>query len=88
MESFVAIDGSKFSAVNHTGRVYTRARLRKLFAEIDGQIGSYFEMLESADEAEKHANEAQHGGVTEEDSTPGRTEGLASKDRAGTGRDR
>jgi transposase len=51
----VAIDGSKFSAVNHTGRVYTRARLRKLFAEIDGQIGSYFEMLESADEAEKHA---------------------------------
>jgi transposase len=50
----VAIDGSKFSAVNHTGRVYTRTRLRKLFAEIDGQIGSYFAMLESADEAEKH----------------------------------
>ena len=48
----VAIDGSKFSAVNHDSRTYTKKKLQRLIKEIDEKIELYFSRLESADTAE------------------------------------
>ena len=38
----VAIDGSKFSAVNHNSRTYTKKKLQQLMKEIDEKIEAYF----------------------------------------------
>ena len=48
----VAIDGSKFSAVNHNSRTYTKKKLQQLMKEIDEKIETYFSQLESADTRE------------------------------------
>ena len=45
----VAIDGSKFSAVNHNSRCYTKEKLQRLIKEIDEKIAEYFSRLDSAD---------------------------------------
>ena len=50
----VGIDGSKFAAVNHTNRTYTRKRLKKKLEEIDKNITEYFTQLECEDQKEKH----------------------------------
>jgi transposase len=49
----VAIDGSKFSAVNHNGRCYTKERLRQMIAAIDERIEGYFTRLDSEDRTEE-----------------------------------
>jgi transposase len=51
----VAIDGSKFSAVNHNSRTYTKKNLQQLLQQIDEQIGVYFTRLEKEDAAEQAA---------------------------------
>lgn len=48
----VAIDGSKFSAVNHDSRTYTKKKLQRLLKEIDEKIETYFGQVDSADMAE------------------------------------
>lgn len=45
----VGIDGSKFSAVNHDSRTYTKKKLQRLIKEINEKIETYFSQLESAD---------------------------------------
>jgi Transposase and inactivated derivatives len=45
----VAIDGSKFSAVNHDSRCYTKAKLQRLIKDINEKIETYFIRLESQD---------------------------------------
>lgn len=45
----VGIDGSKFSAVNHDSRSYTKQKLQRLIGEIDEKIDTYFTRLESTD---------------------------------------
>ena len=45
----VAIDGSKFSAVNHNSRCYTKEKLQRLITEIDEKIEIYFTHLDSED---------------------------------------
>ncbi len=45
----VAIDGSKFSAVNHDSRCYTKAKLQRLIQDINEKIETYFTRLESQD---------------------------------------
>jgi transposase len=52
----IAIDGSKFGAVNSTGRVYTRKKLRTLCKEIDEKIEGYFTLLETSDHTEDKAS--------------------------------
>jgi transposase len=49
----VGIDGSKFSAVNHNSRAYTKHKLQRLIKEIDEKIDAYFVRLESADTQKK-----------------------------------
>lgn len=51
----VAIDGSKFSAVNHNSRSYTKAKLQGLLRQIDEKIERYFTRLESEDTTEDAA---------------------------------
>jgi transposase len=46
----VAIDGSKFKAVNAKTRSYTREKLRRRLAEIDAAIDRYMGELDRADE--------------------------------------
>lgn len=48
--SIVAIDGSKFKAVNAKAKSYTREKLRRRMAEIDAAIDRYMAELDRADE--------------------------------------
>jgi transposase len=48
----VAVDGSKFKAVNSKERNYTRAKLKQVIARERAKISEYLEALEEADEAE------------------------------------
>ncbi|MCK5396054.1 MAG: IS1182 family transposase [Gammaproteobacteria bacterium] len=51
-EAFVAIDGSKFKAVNNRDRNYTRAKLKRRLEDIDKSINRYLAQIESADRLE------------------------------------
>jgi transposase len=48
----IAIDGSKFGAVNSTHRAYSKKKLQKLGKEIDEKISGYFTLLETGDQTE------------------------------------
>lgn len=52
----IAIDGSKFSAVNHNDRNYSQAKLTNLLKEINEKIDSYLAQLEQADQQEAEVN--------------------------------
>ena len=54
-EAFVAIDGSKFKAVNCSDRNYTRAKLKRRFEQIDESINKYLAQIASADRLETSA---------------------------------
>jgi len=53
---FIAIDGSKFSTVNHNDRNYTKDKLKNLLKQINEQIELYFKQLEQGDHAESKIN--------------------------------
>lgn len=48
-DAFVAIDGSKFKAVNCSDRNFTRAKLKRRLQEIDDSIDRYLAQIVSAD---------------------------------------
>jgi transposase len=48
----VAIDGSKFRAVNAKRRNYSRAMLEEIVRSIDGRIARYLDSIESTDKSE------------------------------------
>ena len=50
--AFVAIDGSKFKAVNSRDRNFTRAKMKRRLMEVDASIDRYLEKLAAADQAE------------------------------------
>ena len=50
--AFVAIDGSKFKAVNNRDRNFTRAKLKRRIAEADATIEHYLQQLVEADRQE------------------------------------
>ena len=50
--AFVAIDGSKFKAVNNRDRNFTRAKLKRRIAEADATIEHYLQQLAEADRLE------------------------------------
>jgi transposase len=49
--ALVAIDGSRFKAVNAKAKSFTREKLRRKLGEIDAAIGKYLAEIERADEA-------------------------------------
>ncbi len=48
-DAFVAIDGSKFKAVNNRDRNFTRARMKRRLEQIDESIERYLGQIASAD---------------------------------------
>ncbi len=58
-EAFVAIDGSKFKAVNNRDRNFTRAKMKRRLAEVEASIERYLEQLVSADRAEPTEDKTQ-----------------------------
>jgi len=50
--TLVAIDGSKFKAVNNRDHNFTRAKMKRRLAEVEASIDRYLDQLASADRAE------------------------------------
>jgi len=57
--SMIAIDGSKFKAVNNRDRNYTRAKIKRRIAAIDKSLNRYFSQLESFDRQEQTVEPAK-----------------------------
>jgi len=51
-EASVAIDGSKFKAVNNRDRNFTRAKMQRRLAQIEESIARYLHQMDSADRQE------------------------------------
>ncbi|NIN37409.1 MAG: IS1182 family transposase [Gammaproteobacteria bacterium] len=51
-EASVAIDGSKFKAVNNRDRNFTRAKMERRMAQIEESVARYLHQLDSADRQE------------------------------------
>ena len=49
--TLIAIDGSKFKAVNNRDRNFTRAKMKRRLAEVEASIDRYLDKLDRADEA-------------------------------------
>lgn len=76
----LAIDGSKFKAVNSKQRNFTKARLTKRLEEIDAKIDKYLSELDAADEQEADVHKPTHEELQEKikelRERKGRYEGL------------
>src|SRR5438874_8745710 len=51
-EACVAIDGSKFKAVNNRDKNFTRAKMERRMAQIEESVARYLQQLDSADRQE------------------------------------
>ncbi len=51
-DAFVAIDGSKFKAVNNRDRNFTKAKMKRRLQQIDESIERYLGQMASADRQE------------------------------------
>ena len=60
-EAFVAIDGSKFKAVNNRDRNFTRAKMKRRLQQIDESIERYLGQMASADRQESAVAQDQTG---------------------------
>jgi len=58
--AFVAIDGSKFKAVNNRDKNFTRAKMKRRLAEVEASIERYLTELSEADRHEPDEPRAQH----------------------------
>src|SRR2546421_8795113 len=51
-EASVAIDGSKFKAVNNRDKNFTRAKMERRLAQIEESVARYLQQLDTADHQE------------------------------------
>ena len=51
-QASVAIDGSKFKAVNNRDRSFTRAKMERRMAQIEESVARYLQQLDTADRQE------------------------------------
>ena len=58
-KAIVAIDGSKFKAVNNRDKNFTRAKAEKRIAQVEASIARYLDSLERADREDSDVAEAQ-----------------------------
>jgi len=56
-DAFVAIDGSKFKALNNRDRNFTKAKLKRRLEQIDESIARYLSEMESIDRQESVLSE-------------------------------
>jgi transposase len=64
-EAVVAINGSKFKAVNNRDRNYTQAKVKRRLEQIDESIARYLSELDSADREESAIGRAKRGRLEE-----------------------
>ena len=57
--AFVAIDGSKFKAVNNRDRNFTRAKMKHRLAQVEASIDRYLQQLSEADLREPAEDKSQ-----------------------------
>ena len=55
-DAFVAIDGSKFKAVNNRDKNFTRAKMDRRLSDVEASINRYLESLANVDEQESKAD--------------------------------
>jgi hypothetical protein len=58
-QAIVAIDGSKFKAVNNRDKNFTRAKVQKRIAQVEASIARYLDALERADREDSDVAEAR-----------------------------
>jgi len=63
-DAFVAIDGSKFKAVNNRDRNYTKAKMKRRLEQIDQSIERYLAQITSADRQETEAAKGKSDRLT------------------------
>ena len=64
-EAIVAIDGSKFKAVNNRDKNFTAAKMQRRIAQIEESIARYLAAMDTADRAEPEAAELKKGRLRE-----------------------
>ena len=64
-QAVVAIDGSKFKAVNNRDKNFTVAKVAKRMEQIDASIARYLATLDRADREESDVTEAKASGIKE-----------------------
>src|SRR6202022_4428011 len=64
-EAVVAIDGSKFKAVNNRDKNFTAAKMQRRMAQIEESIARYLAAMDTADRAEPEAAELKKGRLRE-----------------------
>ena len=64
-EAIVAIDGSKFKAVNNRDKNFTAAKMQRRMAQIEESIARYLAAMDTADRAEPEAAELKKGRLRE-----------------------
>ena len=64
-DAFVAIDGSKFKAVNNRDRNFTKAKMKRRLAQLDESIERYLGQLASADRQSGEVAEAKGERLTD-----------------------
>ena len=69
-EALVAIDGSKFKAVNSRDKNFTPAKLRARIAQVEESIARYMAAMDTADRQEGTARERQVGAARRRRSRP------------------
>jgi ABC-type phosphate transport system auxiliary subunit len=58
-DAFVAIDGSKFKAVNNRDRNFTKAKMKRRLEQIDESIARYLSQMANADRQDTQAARQQ-----------------------------
>ncbi len=64
-DAIVAIDGSKFKAVNNRDKNFTAAKMQRRMAQIEESIARYLAAMDTADRAEPEAAELKKGRLRE-----------------------
>ena len=64
-QAIVAIDGSKFKAVNNRDKNFTSAKMKRRLGQVDKKIAEYLTELDEADQGEPDVTEAQTQGLQE-----------------------
>jgi transposase len=64
-DSLVAIDGSKFKAVNNRNRNFTRAKIKHRLKQIDESIARYLGQIASADRVDRSRAKVKKEGLNE-----------------------
>ena len=78
-EAVVAIDGSKFKAVNNRDKNYTAAKLKRRMEQVEASIARYLAALDPADRAGGRCGRGQVGAAEGEDRGLRRADAGASR---------